>query len=111
VSGQVISDNVLATQEILHSMGSRKEEGECVAIKLGMEKAYDLMGWSFIECVMNKFVFHLKFMKLLMCCITEPVFTDSYERITVSLVQIYHEATTRRSSYLCICSSWVQRCL
>ena len=49
----------------------------CVAIKLDMEKAYDLMGWSFIECVMNKFVFHLKFMKLVICCITEPVFTDS----------------------------------
>ena len=32
VSGQVISDNVLATQEILHSMGSRKEEGECVLL-------------------------------------------------------------------------------
>ena len=43
-SRRIISDNFLAAQEALHSMGNRKEEGELIAVKLDMKHAYDLMG-------------------------------------------------------------------
>jgi len=42
----------------MHSMGNRTVEGKLVAVKLDMERAYDLMGWSFVEQVLHKFGFH-----------------------------------------------------
>jgi len=74
VGGRIISDNVLVAQEIFHSMGFHMEEGEMMAVKLDMERAYDLMGWFFIQKVLMKFGFHQKFIGLIMACIREPDF-------------------------------------
>jgi len=46
-----------------------------MAAKLDRERAYDLMGWSFIEQVLLKFCFHRKFVNLIMSCIRESDFT------------------------------------
>ena len=43
-------------------------------IKLDMERAYDLMGWSFHEGVMAKFGFGANFVKLILACVRNPHF-------------------------------------
>jgi len=45
-----------------------------MALKLNMERAYDMMRWEFIEAVMSKFGFAKKYVNLVMGCIREPSF-------------------------------------
>jgi hypothetical protein len=54
----LISDNVLAAYETLHSMHTRLwgKEG-FMALKLDMSKAYDRVEWNFLEAVMHKMGF------------------------------------------------------
>ena len=61
IKGSIISDDVLAAQEI---------KGDVMVIKLDMKRVYDLMGWAFIEGVMIKFRFEANFVKLILVCIT-----------------------------------------
>jgi len=45
--GQLITDNILITYEIFHSMHKDTKVGGTMAIKLDMSKAYNRVGWSF----------------------------------------------------------------
>ena len=58
VPGRLISDNVLAAFEIMHSM-RQKTIGKVgwMALKLDMSKAYDKVEWGFIEAMMSKLGF------------------------------------------------------
>ena len=44
-------------------MGCRQEEESLMAIKLDMERAHELMGWSFLKEALLKFGFHSKFVE------------------------------------------------
>ena len=54
ILGRLITDNVLAAYETLHTMhtGMKGKKG-FMAIKLDMSKAYDWVGWRFLEAVME----------------------------------------------------------
>jgi len=45
-----------------------------MAIKVDMERAYDMMQWDFLRAVMGKFGFSDQFVALIMGCITDPNF-------------------------------------
>jgi hypothetical protein len=48
ILGRLISDNILAAHEILHTMHSRMSEKKgFMAVKLDMSKAYDQVEWRF----------------------------------------------------------------
>ncbi|KAK5792684.1 hypothetical protein PVK06_033801 [Gossypium arboreum] len=49
IIGWSISDNIIITQEIIHSIRSRKTGRSWMAIKLDLEKAYDRISWDFID--------------------------------------------------------------
>ncbi|KAK5840215.1 hypothetical protein PVK06_009102 [Gossypium arboreum] len=49
IAGRNISDNVIITQEVIHSMRRRKADRNSMAIKLDLEKAYDKISWDFID--------------------------------------------------------------
>ncbi|KAA3475693.1 Retrovirus-related Pol polyprotein LINE-1 [Gossypium australe] len=49
IAGRNISDNIIIAQEVIHSMRSKKEGKNWMAIKLDLEKAYDRVSWNFIE--------------------------------------------------------------
>ncbi|KAK5811863.1 hypothetical protein PVK06_027242 [Gossypium arboreum] len=49
IIGRNISDNVIIVQEVIHSMCSRKDGRNWMAIKLDLEKTYDRISWDFID--------------------------------------------------------------
>lgn len=75
LSGRCINDNVLLAQEILHSMRYRRVAASHVAVKVDMEKAYDMLHWDFIEATMIRFSFHPTFVNWIMNCIKNPCFS------------------------------------
>lgn len=43
------TNNVIIVQEVVHSMKTKKEKKESMAIKVDLEKAYYLVNWSFLK--------------------------------------------------------------
>lgn len=61
----VISDNVLITHEIIPYLKTTKAKKRCyMAVKSDMSKAYDILEWSFIKCVLSTLDFHDTFVTL-----------------------------------------------
>ncbi|KAL0315400.1 UNVERIFIED_CONTAM: hypothetical protein Sradi_5418200 [Sesamum radiatum] len=50
---RLLSDNVLLTQELIHSLESRRPEAN-VVFKLDMAKAYDRVSWEFLYQVLRR---------------------------------------------------------
>ena len=73
--GRSISDNVLLAQEILHSMKYRRVASSHVAVKVDMEKAYDMLDWDFLEASLIKFGFNVTFVGWVMACIRGTCFS------------------------------------
>lgn len=58
IPGRLITDNILAAYETLHSMRARMcSKVGFIGIKLDMSKAYDRVKWDFLEAVMQKLGF------------------------------------------------------
>ena len=76
VLGRLITDNILAAYETLHSM-KKKSWGKIgqLAIKLDMSKACDRVEWVYLQRVIEKMGFHAKWMQLIMTCITTAHFS------------------------------------
>lgn len=53
VGGRLISDNVIVTQEVLHTMRKKKGKGSFMFLKLDMEKAYDRVSWGFLRQILS----------------------------------------------------------
>jgi hypothetical protein len=71
IPGRLISDNILAAYETLHSMQTRHwGKTSYVAVKLDMSKAYDRVDWGFLEEIMRRMGFAFKWCSLIMQCIT-----------------------------------------
>ena len=58
---------------MMHSMKKRNNETKgWLSLKLDMSKAYDHVEWCFIDAMMDKVGFGLKWQKLVMDCISTP---------------------------------------
>jgi hypothetical protein len=71
IPGRLISDNILAAYEIMHTMQRRmwSKEG-FMGIKLDMSKAYDRVEWVFLKAVMHKLGFDARWVDLVMKCVS-----------------------------------------
>jgi ribonuclease HI len=71
IPGRLITDNLLAAYETLHTMHTRMggKKG-FMAVKVDMSKAYDRVEWRFLEGVMKKMGFEEGWIKLVMMCIS-----------------------------------------
>jgi hypothetical protein len=70
IPGRLISDNILAAYETLHSMETHHwGKVGYVAVKLDMSKAYNRVEWRFLDEVMRRMGFARKWRELIMQCI------------------------------------------
>jgi hypothetical protein len=70
IPGRLISDNILAAYETLHSMQTHHwGKVGYVAVKLDMSKAYNRVEWRFLDEVMRRMGFARKWRELIMQCI------------------------------------------
>ena len=53
IIGRKASDNVILTQEIIHSMTVSKRKQGLMALKIDLEKAFDKLEWNFIHHVLK----------------------------------------------------------
>lgn len=71
-----ITHNIMVCQDIIRSYGRMDVKPSCI-MKLDMKKAYDTINWDFLEEMMQCFIFHRKFIKLVMACVrTHSFFSD-----------------------------------
>jgi hypothetical protein len=76
IPGQLITNNIVAAYETLHSMQSRMwSKVGFMGIKLDMSKVYDRVEWSFLEAVMRKMEFPEEWIKLIMSCVGSVSYT------------------------------------
>lgn len=52
IPGRLKLDNIIATQEVLHSLRSRKGRNTSMVVKVDLEKVYDRVDWAFLEKVL-----------------------------------------------------------
>jgi hypothetical protein len=68
--GSLITNNIIAAYETLHSMHTRMwSKTSFMGMKLDMSKAYDRVKWVFLEAVMGKMGFDERWIQLIMKCV------------------------------------------
>nr|GEV33793.1 hypothetical protein [Tanacetum cinerariifolium] len=69
-----ISNNILITQELMHSYHKKKGPPRC-AFKINIRKAYDTVNWQFLEHILIRFGFHNTMVKWIMACVSYTSFS------------------------------------
>jgi hypothetical protein len=70
IPGRLITDNILAAFETLHSMQTRMwSKTGYMGFKLDMSKAYDRVEWPFLEAIMRRMGFTEQWITLIMVCV------------------------------------------
>lgn len=70
IPGRLITDNVIITHELLHSLSSKKMKTPYMALKLDIAKAFDKVEWHFVEALSKRFGFAEKWCHWVMTCIS-----------------------------------------
>lgn len=74
VPGRLVGDNVLTAYVCIHSMNRRKgKQGGCT-VKIDMMKAYDRVGWVYLQGIMQKLGFEEARISLVMRCVSTVSF-------------------------------------
>lgn len=70
VLGWLTSDNIVAAQEIIHTLRRRKSRKDNMVVKLDLEKTYDRVNWHFLIRVLGATGFKSHLIELIMNIIT-----------------------------------------
>lgn len=70
IPGRSTNDNIIITQEILHSLRSKKGKKGGILLKIDLEKAYDKISWKFLLDTLLFFNLDPSLTALIMSCIT-----------------------------------------
>eukprot|EP00253_Pinus_taeda_P035962 PITA_35962 len=73
VEGRQILDGLVVTQEVIHSMKTKKQKG--MMIKLDLLKAYDRVSWQYLEEILRSFGFSKRWISWVLSCISTPNFS------------------------------------
>jgi hypothetical protein len=70
IPGRLITDNIIAAFETMHTMQSRMwSKVGYMGVKLDMSKAYDRVEWKFLQAVMHRMGFDESWIRLVMQCV------------------------------------------
>ena len=76
MSDRLISDNIFIAFETLHHLkNKRKGKLGFMALKVDISKAYDRVEWNFLEKIMERLGFDIKWISLISCCIRTVSFS------------------------------------
>lgn len=67
--GRHSGDNIIITQEVVHSMRRKKGKKGWMVIKIDLEKAYDRVCWDFILDTLNDMQLPKEFSSMVYSCI------------------------------------------
>lgn len=70
IPGRLITDNVIITHELLHSLGIKRIKTPYMALKLDIAKAFDKVEWSYLDAILKRFGFADKWCSWVMKCVT-----------------------------------------
>ncbi|XP_060178152.1 uncharacterized protein LOC132608097 [Lycium barbarum] len=73
VQGRSMVHNILVCHDLLRHY-NRKTTPRCL-MKIDLRKAYDMVSWEFLEEALVGFGFPIKFIRLIIACVTTPKFT------------------------------------
>lgn len=65
IPGRQTSDNIVVTQELLHTVRKMKGKKGGMAVKIDLAKAYDRIDWSFLRTVLEGLHFPAKWISFL----------------------------------------------
>lgn len=65
-----ITENQVLVHKLIHSFKTRKIKSGQMAIKLDLQKAYDMVNWTFLKIVLSIFGFCDVFVRWILACIT-----------------------------------------
>lgn len=69
--GRQTMDNIIISQEIIHTLMNKKGKSGGMVLKIDLEKAYDRVNWSLLVKVLQNFNFSTNFIKLIMSCVAQ----------------------------------------
>ncbi|GLT31654.1 hypothetical protein SLA2020_063760 [Shorea laevis] len=75
IPGQGCHDNIIIVQEAIHSLKNCKGRVGNFAMKIDLEKAYDRIEWSFLECVLRDVGIPESWISLIMFCVSTSSFS------------------------------------
>lgn len=70
IPGRLITDNIIVTHELLHSLRTKKIKSPFMALKLDIAKAFDKVEWTYIEAMLRCLGFSDQWCSWVMKCIT-----------------------------------------
>lgn len=70
-----IQDNILIAYELFSGFNGKKGRTRVMVLKLDLEKAYDLLNWDYIRCLLTNFGFSVTWVNLVMECISSMSFS------------------------------------
>lgn len=70
IRGRHSSDNIIISQEVIHSMRQMKGRKGFMAIKIDFEKAYDRLSWGFLHETLVSIGLNYWFVDLIMACVS-----------------------------------------
>lgn len=88
IPGRLISDNILVSYEVMHHLKRKKRGKEgCMALKLDLSKAYDRVGWRYLQEIMLKMDFQERWVRLIMNCVNSVKYQVTHGRKRLGYVE------------------------